>query len=1108
MNLRSLRSLIIACLWCSSGILSAQVDYATATLQGAALDPEGHLVPGALVTAVNESTGATSNTVTTNGQYLIPALAPGTYRVEAVAPAFATTVANGVVLTVGQRTQYDIHLRLTSVSMRIEVTAHIPMVQPDQTQQANIINRLQVENLPNVSRNFVESIYTLPGVVNSYAPTLQDPGVGTNFLSSGFSIGASNGRNNLVTIDGGENDYGSGAMRDVHVPIDSIQEFQVNRNAFEAEFGFTSGTAINMVTKSGTSQYHGSAGAYFHDWYTDGGNYFDKLAGGGAKPFEQSAIFSATLGGPIRKNRLFFFTAPEYQILDASTVQDLAGEEEFQSIASQLNGYDGTCPNQNTPQQQVTQLCYLTQMADSGGPVAPLGESLLASPVFGEPFNNPILNALVKSNDGTFDGIPANLGVVRGLPGFSTPRGRYFNWVSRFDYSRMQDTLALRFALMRENDSIAPRPPYSVNEVQTDYTLLGSWTRVMSQNLINTVRAQVVPSNTASLQAPEPNGSEIDLGNEIQLGTPYSYPYFSRIRRFQFDDSLSWIKGNHIFKFGASWRPDDYSVAQQLWFGGEWEFTDGTFSILDISGSAAPELAAYNLSQGYPAGGPPSTNLTAVQSYLAGTPTLLLQANSSSNYTWSGWLSQLGLYAQDSWRALPQLTVNYGVRFDYDHNPDPVPQSFRVSPRLGIAWVLDRKQTTVVRAGSGLFFAPTLFLIPFYANILGTSGKYVNQNALVAGLPPPSPSIFSAWAVQESSATVAEPNPTLTPAQLASLGITISPPGPDAFGNFIYTMAEHFQPAYTVQASLSIAHQFGSNLSLEAGYLLYRGLHVEQALEANFVQDTSVPIDPFAGPQYVPKPGTTAGQPNSSIFQNNAYASVGSGIYNGATLSLTRRFDRGLQFQANYTFSKAIDDTSDFSSLSTPFRPGLQYLDYSLSDFNITHSFVANAVYTTPRAAAGAAFLSQVFSNVTVSPIVYARSGAPFTSLVPGLSNGTIGHNANARPWHEGRNNGYGPHFVSGDIRVAKTLIFADGRQNLQLIAQAQNILNHTNFAAVNNNFPANPSYPLPGGGTLENGPYRLNGFMPTSVSQLSEPLSFTSSYPARQISFALRLAF
>ena len=133
MNLQALRFLIIACLWCSAGVLFAQVGYATATLQGTVLDPDGRPVPGAQVTAVNESTGTTSKTVTASGQYLIPALAPGTYRVEAEGPAFATTVANGVVLTVGQRTQYDIQLRLTSVSMRVEVKAHIPMVQPDQT---------------------------------------------------------------------------------------------------------------------------------------------------------------------------------------------------------------------------------------------------------------------------------------------------------------------------------------------------------------------------------------------------------------------------------------------------------------------------------------------------------------------------------------------------------------------------------------------------------------------------------------------------------------------------------------------------------------------------------------------------------------------------------------------------------------------------------------------------------------------------------------------------------------------------------------------------------------------------------------------------------------
>jgi len=929
MNLRRSILLLVACL-CSSAGLLAQVDYATATLQGAVIYPLGHLVLGSQVTVINQSTGESKSAVAANGRYLLPAIVPGTYRVEGEAPGFAKTVAKGVIFTVEQLAHYDIHLKISSVSTEIEVQADIPVVRPDQTQQANVIDSVQSENLPNVSRSFMQSIYTLPGVVDAYAPSVQDPGVGTGYLSSGFSIGASNGRNNLVTIDGGEDDYGSGTVRNMHVPIDSIQEFQVNRSTFEAEFGFTSGTAINMVTRSGTKEWRGSASGYFHDRSLDAGNYFDKLAGAGEKPFEQSAILSATVGGPLRKNHMFFFTAPEYQRLDASTVQNIAGENEFQSISSQPNGYNGTCPNQGTPQQQVTQLCYLTQLANSGGPLAPLGAALLGSPIFGDPFDSPILKALVFPNDGVFDGISASPGGtgVGGLPGFSTPRGRYFNWVSRVDYSRAHDTLALRFGLMREDNSVAPRPPFSGNESLRDYSLTTSWTRVVSPNVFNTTRVQVVPRNTASIQAPAPAGSEIDFGNQIQLGTPFSYPYFASFKRFQFDDSISWTKGNHIAKFGVSWRPDYYQVQQSIWLGGQWQFTDGTFSILNLVGPAAEALAGYNVSQGYPATGPASTNLTAVQAYLAGTPTLLLQADPASNDTWSGWSHLLGFYAQDSWKLLPRLTVNYGLRLDYERTPSPVPHSTRISPRLGIAWMPGRDDKTVVRAGGGIFVAPTTFLVPFYANILGTSGKYINQNAVVAGLPsPPFPSIFAAWGLQASLATPAQPNPPLTSDELAALGISIVPPGPAAFGNFIYTMAPHFEPTYSVQASFSIARQLASNLSLEAAYLMYRSLHVEQVLEANFVQYPGAPIDPFVGPYFVARPGTTAGEPNSSIFQNNAFTSSGSGIYHGGTLSLTRRFNRGLQFQANYTFSRAIDNTSDFSALSTLFRPDLLNLD-------------------------------------------------------------------------------------------------------------------------------------------------------------------------------------
>jgi hypothetical protein len=452
--------------------------------------------------------------------------------------------------------------------------------------------------------------------------------------------------------------------------------------------------------------------------------------------------------------------------------------------------------------------------------------------------------------------------------------------------------------------------------------------------------------------------------------------------------------------------------------------------------------------------------------------------------------------------------VNAGLRFDSYHDADPVPASNRVSPRLGIAWDPGGNQKTIIRAGGGLYVAPTVIMVPFYTNLVGTSGKYINQTALVAGLPsPPFPSIFAAWALASSMATPANPAPSLSAAQLKSLGVVLGPPGPATFGNIVYTLGSNFKPAYTIQSSVSVAREITRSLSIEAAYLMYRSVHLQQSDEVNYIRNQSAPVDLFAGPSYVPRPGVTAGEPNSSIFQNNALSSTGSGTYHGGTVSLTRRWNRSLQFQANYAFSKAIDNTSDFSAISTAFRPGMAQLERALSNFNVTHNFVANAVYTS-AARNGHGAMDRLISSWTISPILYARSGVPFTLLVPGLANGTVGHSATARPWYEGRNTSTGPAFVSWDLRVSKPVIGGEGRPRLEFIAQAQNLLNRTNFASVNTNFPADPNYPLPGGGTLARGPYRVSGFAPKSLADVGTPLAYTNAYPARQVSLALRLAF
>ena len=428
----------------------AQAGSATGTVRGTVLDPQGALVPNATVTITNPATGV-ARTVTTSGDgsFQASTLNPGTYNVQVTATGFDSFQATNIVITVGQTVSYDAHLTVKGSATIVEVQGNAGvLIDTTQTQQANTIDDRQEVNLPNIARSFTNTILTLPGITDSNAASVQDASVGTGYQSSGFAVGGGNGRSTLFTIDGGNNDFGSGAPRVSHVPQDSVQEFQVNRNGEAAEFGFTVGSAINVVTKSGTNSYHGKAFGYFHDRSTDATNFFTAFAPGynGAKPFEQSVIFGGSLGGAIKKDRLFFFLSAERQKLDGNVTTNLVGTASAQGLKAQTNGFNGTsCP------APVTQLCYFTQLQASGNPyLAGLATAFQGSAIF-TPINDPIYNALISADSGTFDGNAGGVSVT--AP--PNANGRYNNGVARLDYTPSQkNNFSLRFSATRETNKV------------------------------------------------------------------------------------------------------------------------------------------------------------------------------------------------------------------------------------------------------------------------------------------------------------------------------------------------------------------------------------------------------------------------------------------------------------------------------------------------------------------------------------------------------------------------------------------------------------------------------------------------------------------------------
>ncbi len=1085
---KGLTFLVLLLLLCVSPV-SAQVDVASSTLKGTITDPQGALVVGATVTATSIDKGL-KRTATTDeeGAYSIALLPPGGYKVEIEARGFGKAFNENVQLTVGQSLVFDVQLSTSSITAQVAITGDLPLVETERTQQANTISTQQVENLPNVGRTFQNYVYTLPGVSSSQAPRVQFASRVTGFQTSGFSIGGSNGRNNLITVDGGENELGSGAQR-YDVSTEAIQEFQVNRNSFSAEFGFTAGTAVNIITKSGTNSFHGSGFLYYRSDATSARNPFDTL-NPGEKSADRQFFPGFTLGGPIVKNKLFFFTNYERTNTDFARFRSYTNDPLTRPNAAQL-----------------ASLAILDASASAN--VRRIGQNLRAA-----------LTTTSASYPGIFNMLQESEGVFTGISRFNTFSVRIDYHVSNKDQINGRFTLTRNFTDDIGASNVAA-PSISNTLTTHDQTGVITWTHSFSGSVINQLRGQFSPNNLNLTAPPDPAVTGLVVSGLAGFGRYFGAPYDVTQDRYQIEDNLTWLRGSHTFKFGGSYRPATYDFRNDLWFAGEWQFQSSAVYPITLAVPAAdrPAFVAALAGTAIP-------QLNPLQNLDLNLPFLYRQG--FNNPTWKGTGHYIGGFAQDTWKVNQRLTLDIGGRIDWDGEPQPVPRHAYFSPRFGFALKATDDGKTVVRGGGGLFYSPIYFQIPGYTSVLNGSGEFINQisKSPLNGVA----TLYGAGVFGNAGCNIPAgtlPFGVLTEAQINCLG---TPTGVGAPGRVLFELNPDYKNNYTIQANIGIQREIAKNLSIEVAYQMYHGLHLQQPVGLNYCEAgtpgcPATPAnltalsqrDPRLGPLYrVCGADTQCFRVNDAgITQFTDYQSRGTSIYHGMTASLMKRFSNHFSFQANYTWSKAIDDNTDFNSAFAPPFPTRLFSERSVSAFDIRHNFVFSGVFESPfKSGAGHNFMERAFADITLSPSVFIRSGIPFT-LRTGVDMNGDTRGGTDRLFNIGRNTGIGPNYRSTNVRISKAFRFkADSPMRIEASADFANIFNRTNFAAVNELLPVTVgatgilTFPDP----LAAADYaeaatnnRLEGRRDRSLSQ---PLGFTSAFNPRQILWGVKFVF
>ena len=1021
----------------------------TGGIRGFVYDETPAVIQEATVTALDESRGVVQEAVVTDsGGFVFSHLAPGMYTLRFEAPNFTPLTVEGFEVRVGGISTFSPQLAVAATETRVVVSAGStrPVIEPERVQQSDHIDSVRIQNLPINRRDYLGLALLTPGVVNTnhIANAIDRRILPTP--SSGLGIGGGNGRGNTFMIDGLDNLYNSGSVRS-SISQDAVQEFQVNRNSFSVEQGGAPGGTINIVTKGGTNDFHGTLFGVLRNRRFQARNYFDP----GKAPYTR-AQSGFSMGGPIKRNRTFFYLAYERLDRHESQIVPLLADRSF------LTSLTGS-------QQSLVDTLHAAAPT-----LAPLVNQLAYALV---PAHTPAVVSLFEKNSGTFPFGEQRQQVITRV---DHTLGDGHNMFFRGNWSGQEsDNINFGALTARSRGS---------NSNVNDFAVAFGDTWVINPRWVSETRVGF-GYHDFGVYPTDKFGPAIDIG-AISFGRDFILPVRVVERVFQIRQNFMRVSGSQTLKFGADINPIRDSAQAETFFSGRFIFGEAIplGNIIDsaaglgtsqrikalLAGAGAAHLAAAV-----------DAPISALQAFALGLPTVYQQGFGNPN--WTGWAHRMNFFAENSIRVLPNLLLALGLRYELELKTNFPRDYNNFAPRAGFAWSPDPK--TVVRGGFGIYYSRIDGHIGYINDLLGET-QQINQVFIpltgVGGIQSPltGRSLTSAEIYQTLQARRVLGQRAILPEDLAPHGIVPGPGYPLRVG---FRVVDDIVNPYSLQGSFEIQREVG-DYALSVAYNYNRGVHLIRPLDLNIYKAGT---NPATGR---PVPGFR----NPLILQDNAYGSWGRSDYHAMIVKLEKRFSDGFSISAHHTWSKAMDEATDYNS---SFEPHIQWdarNERALSTYHRGHRFVANAVAQSPwQAAKGRGFGHNLLADFTLSGIVAANSFAPF-NLITGFDSLGDRHTDTHRPWGLGRNAGKGPDFLSVDMRLTRAFPLSEA-VSLQVIGEVFNLLNRTNFKTVNG---------VVGNASIENLPANLVG----RRGPVTEPLSFASAFDPRQFQFTLRLTF